>query len=91
MNNGYTELAKMLKNLNKGETYGPVFGRITQLPDLIITRSNNIQLTKNHVVSIVNLYERDGEGRYIHNGKKVVLLPYNNDNSYIVLGVIQDG
>ena len=83
MNNGYTELAKMLKNLNKGETYGPVFGRITQLPD--------IQLTKNHVVSIVNLYERDAEGRYIHNGKKVVLLPYNNDNSYIVLGVIQDG
>ena len=55
MNNGYTELAKMLKNLSKGETYGPVFGRITQLPDLIITRSNNIQLTKNHVVSIVNL------------------------------------
>ena len=43
------------------------------------------------VVSIVNLYERDAEGRYIHNGKKVVLLPYNNDNSYIVLGVIQDG
>ncbi len=70
MNNGYTELAKMLKNLSKGETYGPVFGRITQLPDLIITRSNNIQLTKNHVVSIVNLYERDAEGRYIHNGKK---------------------
>ena len=91
MNNGYTELAKMLKNLSKGETYGPVFGIITQLPDLIITRSNNIQLTKNHVVSIVNLYERDAEGRYIHNGKKVVLLPYNNDNSYIVLGVIQDG
>ena len=29
MNNGYTELAKMLKNLSKGETYGPVFGRIT--------------------------------------------------------------
>ena len=54
MNNGYTELAKMLKNLNKGETYGPVFGRITQLPDLIITRSNNIQLTQKGRYKIYN-------------------------------------
>lgn len=46
MNNGYTELAKMLKNLSKGETYGPVFGRITQLPDLIITRSNKYTADK---------------------------------------------
>ena len=88
MKNGVETLAKMFKDRENATSDFVVFGKIIELPNLKIQFTSKIILTKDHIKSLIDLYKQDIDGRY---GKKVVLLPYNNDNSYIVLGVIQDG
>lgn len=91
MNNGAEELAKILNNFKNPPDYSPVYGTVTELPNLKIRCGAKIVLTARHIKSLVDLYKRDFDGNYIHLNKQVAMLPYNNNNNYLVLGVIQDG
>ena len=91
MNNEIEEFAKILKGHENPPEYSPVYGTVSELPDLKIRRGSKIILTEKHIKSLINLYERDDYGNYIHLNKKVAMLPYNNDNNYLVLGVVQNG
>lgn len=83
-----TELAQLFKDRENGSAYSPVFGTIIELPDIKIRLSEKVILTAGHIKSIFDLYEQDIEGRYIHNGKTVLLLPYADNQKYIALGVV---
>ena len=91
MNNGIAELAKMFKNCQNPPPVCPVFGKIEELPTLKIRRNAKVVLTAAHIKSLIDLYETDIEGRYIHSGATVAMLPYDDDNNYLVLGVVQNG
>lgn len=87
--NGITELAKLFKERNNGAAYSPMFGEIIELPNLKIRIGEKIQIDKSYIKSCVNLYEQDSYGRYIHKGKSVALLPYSDNQKFIVVGVLQ--
>lgn len=96
MTNGVLELAKMFKECENGEKYNPTFGVLTSLNDLVVTVGDKIRLGSSNIKSLINLYETDIYGKYVHLGKTVALLPYSDErgrygNKYIVLGVIFDG
>lgn len=91
MYNGVEEIAKMFKDCKNPPTYSPVFGTIEELPNLKIRRSSKIVLTDRHIKSLINLYDRDSEGNYIYLKKTVAMLPYNDNNNYLVLGVVRNG
>ena len=38
---------------------------------------------------LIYMKRYDNHTEYIHLGKEVVLLPYNEDNKFVVIGVIQ--
>ena len=88
MNNGITELAKMLKDRDNPKAYTPTFGIIISLPIVKIKISDLIILSSEHITSCINLLDTDKDGNYINIGKKVVLLPYNDYQKYIVIGVV---
>ena len=88
MIDGMTELAKMFKNRENGKEYAPTFGIITKLPNLEIKVSDLINLTQQRIKSCIDLAKTDSDGKYIYLGKTVVLLPYNNYQNYIVIGVV---
>ena len=46
-------------------------------------------LTAEYIKSIINIYVTDENGQYINLGKEVVLLPYNENQEYILIGVVQ--
>lgn len=90
--NGVTELAKHIKNRDNPSPYTPMFGTIIELPNLKIQLGNNILLDADDIKSTFDLYEtreEDNHTEYIHLGKEVVLLPYDKDNKFVVIGVIQ--
>ena len=89
---GVTELAKHIKNRDNPSPYTPMFGRVISLPKLTIQLGNNILLDADDIKSTFDIYEtreQDNRTEYIHLGKEVVLLPYDKDNKFVVIGVIQ--
>ena len=90
---GITELAKLFNERNNKADFAPVFGTVASLPDLKIQRNDkdNVVLAKIHIKSVFNVWETDDEGNYIYLNKQAVLLPYDDDNKYILIGVVQSG
>lgn len=86
--NGITELAKLFKERNNDTSYSPMFGRIIELPDTKIRVNEKVILNDSHLVCLLNLKEQDHDGDYIHLGKEVALLPFSNNQKFIVIGVV---
>lgn len=87
--NGITELAKLLKERENSNGYSPMIGRIIELPNLKIQLGDKVILTADHIKTCVSLNTVDGTGNYIHLGKEVVLLPYADNQKFILIGVVQ--
>ena len=86
--NGITELAVLLKNRENGTVYSPMFGRIVSLPNLKITVGDKITLSAALIKRIVEIDQRDEQGRYINLNREAVLLPYADGQKFILLGVV---
>ena len=86
--NGITELAKLLKDRENGSGYSPMFGTIIELPDLKIRLSEKVILTSDHIKTCVSL-DTLSDDRYIYLGREVILLPYADNQKFIVIGVVQ--
>ena len=87
--NGISELAKLFHERDNRTSYSPMFGEIIELPNLKIRIGEKIVIDSSFIKSCVNLYEQDSKGRYIHKGETVALLPYSNNQKFIVVGVVQ--
>ena len=87
--NGITELAKLLKARENKTEYSPMFGRIIELPDLKIRLSDKVILTAEHIKTCVSLDTLSSDGEYIYLGSEVVMLPYCDNQKFIVIGVVQ--
>ena len=83
----WNELAMLFKERDNPNGYSPIFGTVTNLPELEILCGKNIVLDKDDVILAVDLYEQV-EKEYINLGKEVVLLPYSSGQKFIVMGVI---
>ena len=86
--NGITELAKLLKERENSDSYSPMFGTVIELPNTKIRISDKVILTDSHLMLCLNLKEQNADGEYTNLGKTVVLLPYANDQKFIVIGVV---
>ena len=86
--NGITELAKLLKDRENPSGYAPLFGEIRSLPTVRIAVWERILLSARHLVSTVDLSRTDERGRYVYFGRTAVLLPYDDGQKYIVIGVL---
>jgi len=87
--NGITQLAKLFKERENANGYSPMIGRIIGLPDLKIRLGDKVILTAALIKSCVSLDTVDESDRYIYLGKEVVLLPYADNQKFIVIGVMQ--
>ena len=87
--NGITELAKLLKERENGTGYSPMFGTIIELPQIKIRLNEKVILNNSHLVCLWNLKEQNEDGDYIHLGKEVALLPFANNQKFLVIGVVQ--
>ena len=87
--NGITELAKLLKERENGTGYSPMFGTIIELPQVKIRLNEKVILNNSHLKSCINLMMQNEDGDYIHLGKEVALLPFANNQKFIVIGVVQ--
>lgn len=85
---GILELAKLIKGGEAPVRDGPVLGTIIRLPNLQIKLNDRILLDDDDVKSIVRVDQQDEYGRYINLNKQVILLPYFDENKYILLGVV---
>ena len=90
---GLIELAKHIRSRDNPSPYTPMFGKIIELPELKIKLGSRIILDKDDVKALFDLYETRqldyGGVEYVNLNKEVVLLPYANDNKFVVIGVIQ--
>lgn len=90
---GVTDLARHIKARDNPSSYTPMFGRIISLPKLVIQLGNNILLDDSDIKSGLWYLGNTREGQFIRNtkylGKEVVLLPYDNDNKFVVIGVTE--
>jgi len=86
--NGYTELAKLLKERENKQEYSPVFGIIIDLPDLKIHLGGKVILTAEHIVRCVSVDGTDEDGQYVNLGKEAVLLPFADNQKFILIGVV---
>lgn len=87
-----TDLARHIKARDNVSQYSPMFGKIISLPDLKIQLGSKVFLDASDIKSIFDIYETrtyDHYIEYIHLGAEVVLLPYNEDNKVIAIGVVQ--
>ena len=87
--NGITELAKLFKERENDTEYSPMFGTIIELPESKIRLNEKVILNNSHLVCLLNLKEQNEDGDYIHLGKEVALLPFANNQKFIVIGVVQ--
>lgn len=87
--NGITELAKLLKERENNVSYSPMIGTVIELPDIKIRLGDKVILTSEHIKSCVYLNETDEEGGYVNLGKEVVILPYADNQKFIVIGVVR--
>lgn len=86
--NGITELAKMLKERDNSDGYSPVIGTVIALPNIKIRLGDKVILTSSHIKSCIDLMQTNEHGQYINLGKEVVLLPFANNQKFIVIGVV---
>lgn len=86
---GITELAKLFKERENTSSYSPVIGKVIELPNIKIRVGDKVILTAAYLKSCVDLTETDENGEYINFGKEVVLLPYADNQKFIVVGVVQ--
>ena len=86
---GITELAKLLKERENSRGYSPVIGKVIELPNIKIRLGDKVILTAAHIESCISLTSTDENGKYINLGKEVVLLPYADNQKFIVIGVVQ--
>ena len=91
---GITELARYIKSCDNPSPYTPIFGTIISLPELKIRLGSRILLYADDIKATFDIYDKtyDSDGRflgYTYLGKEVVLLPYSEDNKFIVIGVVQ--
>jgi hypothetical protein len=86
---GIIELARLLKERENSNGYSPMIGKIIELPDLKIRLGDKVILTSAHIKTCVSLNTVDEFGQYIHLGKEVVLLPYADNQRFILIGVVQ--
>lgn len=91
MKNGVETLAKMFKDRENTSGDLIVFGQIIELPNLKIQYTSKIILTKEHIKSLIDLYKQDNDGRYVYMGREVAMIPYSDNNRYLVLGVTENG
>lgn len=87
--NGITELAKLLKERENDTGYSPMFGTIIELPQVKIRLNEKVILNNSHLKSCINLMMQNEDGDYIYLGKEVVLLPFANNQKFVVIGVVQ--
>ena len=87
--NGITELAKLFKEIENDTGYSPMFGTIIELPQVKIRLNEKVILNNSHLKSCINLMMQNEDGDYIHLGKEVALLPFANNQKFIVIGVVQ--
>ena len=87
--NGITELAKLLKERENNTGYSPMFGTIIELPQVKIRLNEKVILNNSHLKSCINLMMQNEDGDYIHLGKEVALLPFANNQKFLVIGVVQ--
>lgn len=88
--NGIVEMAKMLRERENPPLNEPVIGKIIDLPDIKIRINEKVVITNEHIKTILRLDDQDENGCYINLGKEMVLLPYDNKQKYIVLGVVMN-
>lgn len=86
-------LARNIRDRDNPAPYTPVFGTIISLPELKIQLGSRIFLDAEDVKAIFDLYEKkyDDDGCFIgykYLNKEAVLLPYSDDNKFIVVGVV---
>lgn len=86
---GITELAKLFKERDNSAGYSPIIGQIIDLPNIKIRLNDKVILTSSHLKSCIDLTATDENGEYINFGKEVVLLPYADNQKFIVVGVVQ--
>ena len=86
--NGITELARLLKERDNLGGYAPLFGTVIELPSLKIRIGEKVILTQVHLKSLMDLYKTDSYGQYAYLNKEVVLLPYADNQRFIVLGEV---
>ena len=87
--NGITELAKLLKERENDTGYSPMFGTIIELPQIKVRLNEKVILNNSHLKSCINLMMQNEDGDYIHLGKEVALLPFANNQKFLVIGVVQ--
>ena len=87
--NGITELAKLLKERENGTGYSPMFGTIIELPQIKIRLNEKVILNNSHLKSCINLMMQNEDGDYIYLGKEVALVPFANNQKFLVIGVVQ--
>jgi len=85
--NGIEELAKMLKERENKQGYSPVFGTIIDLSALKIHLGGKVILTEEHIVRCVSVDSRDEDGQYENLGKEAVLLPFADNQKFILIGI----
>ena len=86
---GITELAKLLKERENDTGYSPVFGTIIELPNTKIRISDKIILNDSYIKSLFDFKQQNSEDEYIYLGCEAVLLPYQNHQKFILLGVVR--
>jgi len=84
--NGITELAKLLKDRENKSDYSPMVGTIIELPSLKIRLGDKVILDSFNLTMCVSLQHNE---EYSDIGKEVVLLPYADNQKFILIGVIQ--
>lgn len=80
--NAIAELAKMFKERENNRDYSPMLGNIIEVTDIKISLGEKIILDSSDIKSIVELTDDNI-------GCEVVLLPYSNDQKFILIGVVQ--
>lgn len=90
---GYTDLALLFKERENVPFYSPIFGIIVSLPDIKIQCGSKVVLDEANIKAIFDIKEtvqHDTYTEYIHLNKTVVLLPYNNSQKFIAIGVLNE-
>ena len=86
---GITELAKLLKERENEKGYSPVFGTIIELPNTKIRISDKIILTDSYIKTLFDFKQQNSDNEYIYLGTEVLLLPYQNNQRFILIGVVR--
>ena len=86
---GITELAKLLKERENEKGYSPIFGKIIELPNTKIRISDKIILTDSYIKTLFDFKLQNSDNEYIYLGAEVLLLPYQNNQRFILIGVVR--